>query len=48
MIYEIERLAFRYESQLALDDFSLAIPEGSRIALVGANGFWQIDAAACP
>lgn len=38
MIYEIERLAFRYESQLALDDFSLAIPEGSRIALVGANG----------
>ncbi len=38
MIFEIDRLTFRYESQIALDDFSLAIPEGSRIALVGANG----------
>jgi cobalt/nickel transport system ATP-binding protein len=38
MIFEIERLTFRYENQIALDDFSLAIPEGSRIALVGANG----------
>jgi cobalt/nickel transport system ATP-binding protein len=38
MIFEIDRLTYRYESLTALDDFSLSIPEGSRIALVGANG----------
>jgi cobalt/nickel transport system ATP-binding protein len=38
MIFEIENLTYRYETQIALDDFTLAIPEGSRIALVGSNG----------
>ncbi len=37
-MFEIQRLTYRYESIAALDDFSLTIPEGSRIALVGANG----------
>jgi cobalt/nickel transport system ATP-binding protein len=38
MIFEIEHLTYRYDHVAALDDFSLTIPEGSRIALVGANG----------
>ncbi len=38
MIFEIERLTYRYENVAALDDFTLTIPERSRIALVGANG----------
>jgi cobalt/nickel transport system ATP-binding protein len=38
MIFEIEDLVYRYEKQAALDGFALAVPEGSRIALVGANG----------
>jgi cobalt/nickel transport system ATP-binding protein len=37
-LFEIDRLTYRYESLPALDDFSLAVPQGSRIALVGANG----------
>ncbi len=38
MIFEIERLTYRYGEIAALDDFSLGIEEGSRVALVGANG----------
>jgi cobalt/nickel transport system ATP-binding protein len=38
MIFEIEQLTYRYEDVAALDGFSLSIPAGSRIALVGANG----------
>ncbi len=38
MLFEIENLHYRYDDQPALDGLSLAIPEGSRIALVGANG----------
>jgi cobalt/nickel transport system ATP-binding protein len=38
MLFEIERLTYRYESTIALDDLTLSIPEGSRIALLGANG----------
>jgi cobalt/nickel transport system ATP-binding protein len=38
MIFEIEDLGYKYDSQTALDGFSFSIPEGSRIALVGANG----------
>ena len=46
MIFEIERLTYSYDPApagrstpiAALDDFSLSIPAGSRIALVGANG----------
>lgn len=38
MIFEIDALTYSYQAQPALDRFSLAIPEGSRVALVGANG----------
>ncbi len=38
MIFELDQLTFRYESQVALDGFSFSVPEGSRIALLGANG----------
>jgi cobalt/nickel transport system ATP-binding protein len=37
-LFEVEKLTYRYETHAALDDFSLSVPEGSRIALVGANG----------
>jgi cobalt/nickel transport system ATP-binding protein len=38
MLFEIDRLTFRYEGNLALDGLSLSIPEASRMALLGANG----------
>jgi cobalt/nickel transport system ATP-binding protein len=38
MLFEIVRLTYRYESAIALDQLTLSIPEGSRIALLGANG----------
>jgi cobalt/nickel transport system ATP-binding protein len=38
MLFEVEQLTYRYESAIALDDLTLSIPEGSRIALLGANG----------
>jgi len=38
MLFELERLTYRYEGVTAVDDLSIAIPEGSRIALLGANG----------
>jgi cobalt/nickel transport system ATP-binding protein len=37
-LFEIERLTYRYDRVTALDDLSLAIADGSRVALVGANG----------
>jgi cobalt/nickel transport system ATP-binding protein len=38
MLFELDRLIYRYEGVTAIDDLSLAIPEGSRVALLGANG----------
>ncbi|HUB83398.1 MAG TPA: energy-coupling factor ABC transporter ATP-binding protein [Bryobacteraceae bacterium] len=38
MLFEIERLTYRYEGVTAVDDLTLAIPEGCRVALLGANG----------
>ena len=38
MLFEVDRLTYRYEGVTAVDDLSIAIPEGSRVALLGANG----------
>ncbi len=38
MLFELDHLTYRYEGVTAVDDLSLAIPEGSRVALLGANG----------
>jgi cobalt/nickel transport system ATP-binding protein len=38
MLFEVDRLTYRYEGVTAVDDLTLAIPEGSRMALLGANG----------
>ncbi len=38
MLFEVAKLTYRYDSLAALDNLSLAFPEGSRVALVGANG----------
>jgi cobalt/nickel transport system ATP-binding protein len=38
MLFEVERLTYRYEGNIALNDLSLTIPEASRVALLGANG----------
>jgi cobalt/nickel transport system ATP-binding protein len=38
MLFEVDRLTYRYERTVALNDLSLSISEGSRIALLGANG----------
>jgi cobalt/nickel transport system ATP-binding protein len=38
MLFETDRLTYRYEGARALDELSLSIPEGSRVALLGANG----------
>ena len=38
MLFELDRLTYRYEGVTAVDDLSLAIQEGSRVALLGANG----------
>src|SRR5271166_4525359 len=38
MLFELAGLTYRYEGVTAIDDLSLSIPEGSRIALLGANG----------
>jgi len=37
MLFDVEHLTYRYEGVTAVDDLSLAIPEG-RVALLGANG----------
>jgi cobalt/nickel transport system ATP-binding protein len=38
MLFEADRVTYRYQGQTALRDLTLAIPEGTRIALLGANG----------
>jgi len=38
MLFELEHLTYRYEGVTAVDDLSVAIAEGSRLALLGANG----------
>lgn len=38
MLFEVDRLTYRYERTNALNSLSLHIPEGSRVALLGANG----------
>jgi cobalt/nickel transport system ATP-binding protein len=38
MLFEVDRLTYRYERTVALNDLSLSIEEGSRVALLGANG----------
>jgi len=38
MLFEVEHLTYRYEGVTAVDDLTIAIPEGSRVALLGANG----------
>src|SRR5579862_50393 len=38
MLFEVDHLTYRYEGVTAIDDLSLAIPQGSRVALLGANG----------
>jgi cobalt/nickel transport system ATP-binding protein len=37
MLFEVEHLTYRYEGVTAIDDLTMAIPEG-RVALLGANG----------
>jgi cobalt/nickel transport system ATP-binding protein len=38
MLFELHRVTYRYRQVTALDELTLAIPAGSRVALVGANG----------
>jgi len=38
MLYEVDHLTYRYEGTCALHDLSLSIPDGTRVALLGANG----------
>src|SRR5580698_5586440 len=38
MLFEVDRATFRYQSANALTNLTLSIPEGSRVALLGANG----------
>ena len=38
MLFEVDHLTYRYEGVTAIDDLCLSIPEGSRVALLGANG----------
>ena len=38
MLFEVDRVSYGYHGQPALRDLSLAIAEGTRIALLGANG----------
>ncbi|HLK68584.1 MAG TPA: energy-coupling factor ABC transporter ATP-binding protein [Bryobacteraceae bacterium] len=38
MLFEVDRVHYRYQQQTALSDLSLNIAEGTRVALLGANG----------
>src|SRR5882724_10150914 len=38
MLFEVDRITYRYQGQVALNNLSLTIEEGTRIALLGANG----------
>ncbi|MBY0503590.1 MAG: energy-coupling factor ABC transporter ATP-binding protein [Bryobacteraceae bacterium] len=37
-VFELERVSFSYRGVTALDDVSLTVPTGRRLALLGANG----------
>jgi cobalt/nickel transport system ATP-binding protein len=37
-VFELSRVSYRYEAVIALDDVSLAIETGKRVALLGSNG----------
>jgi cobalt/nickel transport system ATP-binding protein len=38
MLFEVDRITYRYQRQVALHELSLAFPENTRVALLGANG----------
>ena len=38
MLFELERLTYRYERLTALDGLTFSVAEGKRVALLGANG----------
>src|SRR6266567_3409966 len=38
MLFEVDRVTYRYQQQIALRELTLEIAEGTRIALLGANG----------
>jgi cobalt/nickel transport system ATP-binding protein len=38
MLFELDQVTFRYEGLTALRSLSLAVPDSTRVALVGANG----------
>lgn len=38
MLFEAQNVTYRYQRITALRDLTLSIPEGSRVALLGANG----------
>jgi cobalt/nickel transport system ATP-binding protein len=38
MLYDVDQLTYRYEGTPALNNLSLSIPDGTRVALLGANG----------
>jgi cobalt/nickel transport system ATP-binding protein len=38
MLFEVDRLTYRYQRQTALANLTLSIAEGTRVALLGANG----------
>jgi cobalt/nickel transport system ATP-binding protein len=38
MLFQVEHVTYHYQRILALNNLTLAIPEGSRVALLGANG----------
>lgn len=38
MLFEVDRVTYRYQQQTALSDLSLNVAEGTRVALLGANG----------
>jgi cobalt/nickel transport system ATP-binding protein len=37
-VFQVERVGFSYDNQVALKDVSLTVREGERIAILGANG----------
>lgn len=38
MLFELDSVSFAYQGQAALCDLTMTIPEGTRVALLGANG----------
>jgi cobalt/nickel transport system ATP-binding protein len=37
-VFQVENVTFRYDAMAAVDELSLSIPHGQRLALLGANG----------